>query len=65
MKIPTINLTSTLKVTTDNTLNRLNQLDGLNKKAFREEYTEWIEAIDNGKDQTHALYTNQINIEQL
>ena len=48
----------------DDTLNRLNQLDGLNKKALREEYTEWIEAIENGKDQPHVLYTNQINIEQ-
>ena len=44
---------------------RLMELDGLDKKALRDEYKEWIEAIDNNKDQPHVLYANQINIEQL
>ena len=65
MKIPIISLRRTLEVTMDDTLNRLNQLHGLNKKALRDEYSEWIEAIENCKDQPHVLYTNQINIEQL
>ena len=45
-------------------VNRINKLDGLNKKALRDEYKEWIEASEGGKDQPYVLYANQINIEQ-
>ncbi len=65
MKIPTIRLRKTLEVTMNDTSKRLMELDGLDKKALRDEYKEWIEAIDNNKDQPHVLYANQINIEQL
>jgi len=65
MKIPSISLKRTLEVTMNDALNRLNELDGLNKKALNEEYKEWIQASENGKDQPHVLYANQINIEQL
>ena len=65
MKIPTIRLRKTLEVTINDTSKRLIELDGLDKKALRDEYKEWIEAIDNNKDQPHVLYANQINIEQL
>ena len=65
MKIPTIRLRKTLEVTMNDTSKRLMELDGLDKKALRDEYKEWIEAIDNNKDQPHVRYTNQINIEQL
>jgi len=65
MKIPTISLKRTLEVTMNDTVKRINELDGLNKKALRQEYKEWIEASEGSKDQPHVLYANQINIEQI
>ena len=65
MKIPTISLRKTLEVTMKDAMQRLNELDGLDKKALKEEYREWIQATENCKDQPHVLYANQINIEQL
>ena len=64
MKIPTISLKRTLEVTMNDAVKRISELDGLNKKALREEYKEWIEASEGSKDQPHVLYANQINIEQ-
>ena len=65
MKIPTISLKRTLEVTMNDAVKRLLELDGLDKKALKEEYKEWIQASEESKDQPHVLYTNQINIEQL
>ena len=65
MKIPTISLKRTLEVTMNDAVKRINELDGLNEKALREEYKEWIQASEDSKNQPHVLYTNQINIEQL
>ena len=65
MKIPTISLKRTLEVTMNDAVKRINELDGLNKKALRDEYKEWIEASEGSKDQPHVLYANQINIEQI
>ena len=65
MKIPTISLKRTLEVTMNDAVKRINKLDGLNEKALREEYKEWIEASEGSKDQPHVLYANQINIEQI
>jgi len=65
MNIPTISLKRTLEVTMNDASKRLMELDGLDKKALRDEYKEWIEAINNNKDQPHVRYANQINIEQL
>ena len=64
MKIPTISLKRALKVTMKDAVKRINELDGLNEKALREEYKEWIEASEDSKDQPHVLYANQINIEK-
>ena len=64
MKIPTISLKRALEVTMKDAVKRINELDGLNEKAIREEYKEWIEASEGSKDQPHVLYANQINIEQ-
>ena len=47
MKIPTITLKRTLEVTMKDAVKRINELDGLNEKALREEYKEWIEASEN------------------
>ena len=65
MKIPTISLKRTLEVTMNDASKRLNELNGLDKKALRDEYKEWIQASEGSKDQPHVLYANQINIEQL
>ena len=64
MKIPTISLKRALEVTMNDAVKRINELDGLNEKALREEYKEWIEASEGSKEQPHVLYANQINIEQ-
>ena len=64
MKIPTISLKRTLEVTMKDAVKRINELDGLNEKALREEYKEWIDASEGSKDQPHVLYANQINIEK-
>ena len=64
MKIPTISLKRALDVTMNDAVKRINELDGLNEKALREEYKEWIEASEGSKDQPHVLYANQINIEK-
>ena len=65
MKTPTISLKRTLEVTMNDTSKRLMELDGLDKKALKEEYKEWIQASEGSKEQPHVLYANQINIEQL
>ena len=65
MKLPTISLKRTLEVTMDDASKRLMELDGLDKKALKEEYKEWIQASEGSKEQPHVLYANQINIEQL
>ena len=65
MKLPPISLKRTLEVTMNDASKRLMELDGLDKKALKEEYKEWIQASEGSKDQPHVLYANQINIEQL
>ena len=65
MNIPTISLKRTLEVTMNDASKRLMELDGLDKKALKEEYKEWIQASEGSKAQPHVLYVNQINIEQL
>ena len=65
MKLPTISLKRTLEVTMNDASKRLMELDGLDKKALKEEYKEWIQASEGSKDQPHVLYANQINTEQL
>ena len=64
MQIPTISLKRTLEVTMNDASKRLMELDGLDKKALKEEYKEWIQASEGSKEQPHVLYANQINIEQ-
>ena len=65
MKLPTISLKRTLEVTMNDASKRLMELDGLDKKALKEEYKEWIQASEGSKEQPHVLYANKINIEQL
>ena len=65
MNIPTTSLKRTLEVTMNDASKRLMELDGLDKKALKEEYKEWIQASEGSKEQPHVLYANQINVEQL
>ena len=65
MNIPTISLKRTLELTMNDASKRLKELNGLDKKALKEEYKEWIQASEGSKDQPHILYATQINIEQL
>ncbi len=65
MKSPTISLKRTLEVTMNDASKRLMELNGLDKKALKEEYKEWIQASEGSKEQPHVLYAKQINIEQL
>ena len=65
MKLPTISLKRTLEATMNDASKRLMELDGLDKKALKEEYKEWIQASEGSKNQPHVLYANQMNIEQL
>ena len=65
MKFPTISLKKTLKVNMNDAEKRFDELNGLDKDAFRQEYSEWFEAKNNNKDQPHVLYADQIVIEQL
>ena len=65
MKFPIISLKKTLQITMNDAVNRLEELDGLDKKALKDEYKEWIQASEGSKDHPHVLYANQINIEQL
>ena len=64
MKTPTIRLKRSLEVTMSDALKRYDKLDGLNKKAIKEEYKEWIDALEGDKAQPYVLYVNQINIEK-
>ena len=65
MKLPTISLKRTLEVTMNDASKRLMELDGLDKKALKEEYKELIQASEDSKEQPHILYANHITIEQL
>ena len=65
MKLPPISLKRTLEVTMNDASKRLMELDGLDKKALKEEYKEWIQASEGSKEQPHVLYANQITNEQL
>ena len=59
MKIPSISLKRSLEVTMNDAVKRLKELDGLDKKALKEEYKEWIQASEGEKEQPHVLYANQ------
>ena len=65
MNIPTTSLKRTLEVTMNDASERLMELDGLDKKALKEEFKEWIQASEGSKDQPHVLFATQKNFEQL
>ena len=61
MNLLSISLKRTLDVTMKDTYLRIKQLDEKDSQALREEYKEWIEAIECGNKHPHVLYVNQMN----
>ena len=60
MKIPSISLKRTLDVTMKNVFLKIKELDDKDSQALREEYKEWIEAIEEENKHPQVLYINQM-----
>ena len=60
MKIPSISLKRTLDVTMKDTFRRIKELGEKDSQALREEYKEWIEAIEEENKHPQVLYINQM-----
>ena len=60
MKTPSISLKRTLDVTMKDVYIKINELGSKDSQALREEYREWLEAFEDGKNQPHVLYMNLI-----
>ena len=61
MKILSISLKRTLDVKMKDNVFRIKQLDEKDSQELREEYKEWVEAIECVNKQPHVLYVNQLN----
>ena len=55
-----ITLINSIELTVNTTLKRINQLNGLDKKALESEFSEWLTGIDNSKKNYDVLYINKI-----
>ena len=60
MKSPSITLRRSLDVTINDTVRRINFLSGKDGQSLKDEYKEWIVAMNDGENQPHVLYMNQI-----
>ena len=60
MKSPSITLRRSLDVTLSDTFRRINDLSGKDGQSLKDEYKEWIDAMNDGETQPHVLYMNQI-----
>ena len=60
MKTPSISLKRTLDVTMKNVFLKIKELDDKDNQALREEYKEWIEAIEEENKHPQVLYINQM-----
>ena len=54
-------LLGSCEATINNALKRLSKLEGENKKALENEFSEWIDAIENDSRNYDVLYINKIN----
>jgi len=54
-------LLGSVEVTINDALKRLSKLDGLDKKALKSEFREWINAIDSYDKNYDVLFINKIN----
>ncbi len=50
-----------VEVTINETLKRLSKLEGQDKNCLRNEFKEWIDAIDSDEKFYDVLYINKIN----
>tara|TARA_Y100001968_G_C19351454_1_gene714870 strand:+ start:789 stop:983 length:195 start_codon:yes stop_codon:yes gene_type:complete len=62
MKTPSISLKRSLDVTMKDILLKINESCDRDSQALREEYKEWLEASEEGKQHPHVLYINNIKI---
>tara|TARA_B100000214_G_scaffold91210_1_gene63006 strand:+ start:275 stop:454 length:180 start_codon:yes stop_codon:yes gene_type:complete len=54
-------LINSCEVTINSAIKRLSNLEGKNKKALKNEFKEWIDAIDSDKKNYDVLFINKIN----
>ena len=60
MNTPSISLKRSLDVTMRDVFLKINELGHKDSKALKDEYKEWLEAIENGNGHPHVLYVNKI-----
>ena len=56
-----LSLLGSCEVTINSALNRISKLEGLDRKALKSEFREWINAIDSDNKNYDVLYINKIN----
>ena len=60
MNLPSISLKKTLNVAMNDAFARKNELSDKDSQLLTEEYKEWLEAYEEGKDHHHVLYLNHL-----
>ena len=60
MNLPSISLKKTLNVTMNDAFARIKELSYKDSQSLTEEYKEWLEAYEEGKDHPHVLYLNHL-----
>ncbi len=56
-----VSLLSSIEITMNSTLKRLNQISDVDQIALKEEFKEWLDAIENRDKNYDVLYLNKIN----
>ena len=56
-----VSLLSSIEITMNSTLKRLNQISDADHIALKQEFKEWLVAIENGDNNYDVLYLNKIN----
>ena len=56
-----VSLLSSIEITMNSTLKRLNQISDADHIALKQEFREWLVAIENGDNNYDVLYLNKIN----
>ena len=59
--MPNSSLIGSCEVTINYALKRLSVLEGKNKKAFENEFKEWLEAIESDSKNYYILFINKIS----
>ena len=56
-----VSLLSSIEITINSTLKRLSQISDADHMALKQEFKEWLVAIENGDNNYDVLYLNKIN----